>query len=218
LKENLSSMSVKAIFVLVAFATALNVSSQICSCNALTPKTLQRRSDAKHVANYDDFFLHRDTIGVKYIYRWQKKYKAKTDIIKTNPANPASRRQHDTPEDSLYILKGFMWFVKQEDNDCDLHMEIGTEDSADIRIVVEVPKENKSLQNKIFKKLESLHLKIMNCTVSTSKKAHFTTPIPVIVTGLGFYDASHKPDTNHGDAHSKKYSWELHPVKEIIFE
>ena len=195
-----------------------NVSAQVCSCKALTPKTLQRRSGAKHANNYDDFFLHKDTITVHYIYKWQKKYQAKTDIIKTNPANPASKRQHDTPEDSLYILKGFMWFVKQEDNDCDLHIEIGTKDSAATRIVVEVPRENQELRNKIFKKLESLHLKIVNCTISKSKKAHFKTPLPVIIIGLGFYDASHKPDTNHGDDHSKKYSWELHPVKEIIFE
>jgi hypothetical protein len=39
----------------------------------------------------------------------------------------------------------------------------------------------------------------------------------VLVTGVGFYDATHKPDTNHGDKHTRKYAWELHPVKEITF-
>jgi len=202
----------------MAVIVSANISAQICPCESTTVKPHQQRSGAKHVENYDDFILKEDTITVKYIYKWQKKYKAKTAIIKTNPTNPASKRQHDTPEDSLYILKGFMWFVKQEDNDCDLHIEIGTKDSAATRIIVEVPKENQELQNKIFEKLESLHLKIVNCTISNPKKAHFKTPLPVIIVGLGFYDASHKPDTNHGDAHSKKYSWELHPVKEIIFE
>jgi hypothetical protein len=195
-----------------------NISAQICPCKATTSKPNQHRSGAKHVIDYEDFSLKDDTITVNYIYKWQNKYESKTSTIKTNPQNPASKRQHDTPEDSLYILKGFIWFVKQEDNDCDLHIEIGTRDSSDTRIIVEVPKENKVLQNKIFKKLELLHLKILNCTISKAKKAHFKTPIPVVVIGLGFYDASHKPDTSHGDAHSKKYSWELHPVKEIIFK
>src|SRR5258708_7041147 len=149
-------MFLKIIPSLFILAIGLNASCQICSCKALAPKALQRRSGAKHATNYDNFFLHKDTITVSYIYKWQKKYQSKTDVIKTNPVNPVSKRQHDTPEDSLYILKGFIWFVKQEDNDCDLHIEIGTKDSADTRIVVEVTKENKMLQNKIFSKLDSL--------------------------------------------------------------
>ena len=57
----------------------------------------------------------------------------------------------------------------------------------------------------------------MDCTTSNNNVAHFDDPLPVIVIGLGFYDASHKPDTNHGDVHTRKYSWELHPVQDIIF-
>lgn len=195
-----------------------SASTQVCSCKATTQKSRQHRSDAKHTSNYDDFVLKEDTITVHYIYNWQKKYTPITNTIKTTPSNPASKRKHNTPEDTMYTLKGYMWFVKQEDNDCDFHIEIGTNDLADTRIVVEVPKENKTLQKKIYQHLDSLGLDVMNCGTSSSKKAHFATPLPVTVTGLGFYDATHKPNTNHGDAHTKKYSWELHPVKGIIFE
>jgi hypothetical protein len=57
----------------------------------------------------------------------------------------------------------------------------------------------------------------MHCGTSSSNVAHFDVPIHVVVTGLGFYDKSHASDTNHGDVHTKKYSWELHPVRDIDF-
>ena len=188
-----------------------------CSCTASTEKPRQHRSGAKHAENYDDFILKEDTITVAYINKWEKKFKALTNTIKTTPTNPASERKHDTPEDSLYILKGFMWFVKLEENDCDFHIEIGPRNVKGNRIIIEVTRENIELQKKIKEKLDELGLKIMHCGTSSTKTAHFDTPIPVVVTGLGFYDASHKPGTNHGDDHSKNFSWELHPVKDIVF-
>ena len=85
-------------------------------------------------------------------------------------------------------------------------------------MIVEVPEENTALQDKIKQKLGDLQLFIMGCNTQSSAKAHFTQGLPVVVTGLGFYDASHKPNTNHGDAHTKKYSWELHAVEDIEFQ
>lgn len=189
-----------------------------CPCSAGTKKANQHRSGAKHVTNYEDFVLKEDTITVAYINKWEKKFKAKTNTIKTIPTNPASKRKSGTPEDTLYVLKGFMWFVSQEDNDCDFHIEIGTDNVFANRIVVEVTKENTELQKKIRKELDARGEKILDCNTSSTEVAHFDNPIPVIIIGLGFYDTSHKPNTNHGDVHTKKYSWELHPVQEIIFE
>lgn len=204
------------LFAAVVHYTAAQVPS--CSCAAFTEKSRQRRSGAKHVTNYDDFVLKEDTITTAYIYKWERKYKTKTSGIKNTPTNHASQRKHDTPEDSVYILKGFMWFVKQEDNDCDFHIEIGPRNVFGNRIVVEVANENTDLQQKIREALTADGLKIMNCNTSNIKVAHFDVPVPVVVIGLGFYDASHKPNTNHGDIHTKRYSWELHPVKDIVFE
>jgi hypothetical protein len=210
----------KAILCFLFLAVCFDSFAQTpgCPCTASTQKANQHRSGAKHVTNYDNFILKEDTITVTYINKWEKKYKSKTKTIKTTPGNVASERKHDTPEDTLYILKGFMWFVKQEDNDCDLHIEIGPQNVLGNRIVVEVAKENSILQQKILDTLFNQGLKIMNCSTSNTKTAHFDEPLPVIVTGLGFYDASHKPKTNHGDVHTRKYSWELHPVRDIIFE
>lgn len=191
--------------------------AQSCSCAPSTKKANQHRSGAKHATNYDDFVLKEDTISVSYMYKWESKYKSKTATIKTTPTNPASKRKTGTPEDTLYILKGFMWFVSQEGNDCDFHIEIGTEDVFKVRMIVEVTKENTQLQKKIREELFGRGLAIMDCNTHSSNVAHFDTPLPVVVIGLGFYDKSHAPNTNHGDIHTKKYSWELHPVQDIIF-
>jgi hypothetical protein len=188
-----------------------------CPCTPGTDVTRQHRTKAKHETEYGNYFLKKDTITVSYIYKWQAKYQANTDGIVTNPQNPKSYRLKQTPEDTLYILSGYLWFVKQEDNDCDFHIEIGPKSKSGQRIVVEVPAENASLQASIHDYLEAKGLKIVNCNTSNSVKAHFATGIKVVVTGLGFYDASHKPNTNHGDSHTKKYSWELHPVRNIVF-
>lgn len=189
-----------------------------CDCSPTTKIEHQQRTSAKHESNYSKFPNKKDTITVDYIYNWEDNYSDKTQNIKTNPSNPMSERCKETPEDTLYILTGNMWFVKQEANDCDFHIEIGTDNPEDTRIIVEVEKENCELQKKIKEYLDSKGLKITNLTGNNAAKDHFNEGIPCIVTGLGFYDASHKSNTNHGDKHTKKYTWELHPVKEIVFK
>ena len=189
----------------------------ICNCTPSTQQDHQDRTEAKHVDNYNDFILKEDTVDVPYISKWQAKYKTKTNTITKKAHSANSARQHNTPEDSLYILKGYMWFVKTEGNDCDFHIEIGTTNVVRTRIVVEVAKENTAVQQKIKDHLDGLGLKIMGCGTNNTAIAHFDHPLECIVIGLGFYDASHKPMTNHGDVHTKRYSWELHPVKDIIF-
>jgi hypothetical protein len=205
------------IILLVFLISPMKAQSLSCPCEATTDISRQARTKAKHETNYKNYALKKDTINVKYIYKWQKRYHDLTKTITIKASKPSSLRKHGTSEDSLYILKGYLWFVKMEDNDCDFHMEIGTKNSYDTRIIIEATQENKLLQKKIENELQKRNLHILGCHYSNKAKAHFKKGIPVIVKGLGFYDASHKPDTNHGDKHTQKYSWELHPVQDIIF-
>jgi hypothetical protein len=208
----------KLIFFSVCFLALQNIClSQICNCQPGTVITNQHRTEAKHAENYDDFSVKGDTILVSYVDRWERKYKTITNTITRAAGSTNPGRQPHSPEDSLYVLKGFMWFVKQEENDCDLHIEIGPKNVMANRIVIEVTAENSDLQDKIKNHLDQIGEKIMHCGTSNSNTAHFDKPIPVIVIGLGFYDVSHKPNTNHGDVHTKRFSWELHPVQDIIF-
>jgi hypothetical protein len=189
----------------------------ICNCSPSTIIEHQSRTEAKHIVDYSVFHKKRDTINVRYIYTWEQTYNNITSKITVKPTSRNCLRQSNSPEDSFYCLKGYLWFVKMEENDCDYHMEIGTANPNDTRIVVEVAQENAALQQKIKAHLDSLNLKIKNCGHGSSTDTHFEHGLPVIVAGLGFYDASHKPNTNHGDEHTKKFSWELHPVKSVFF-
>ncbi len=114
-----------------------------------------------------------------------------------------------TPEDSLYILKGFMYYVRHEhqsDGDCDLHIEIGTADRTAFRAIVEVTRDNCILQKKI---LDFIYSK----GYATEKE--FPSGIPVVVKGLGFWDG-HSPAAEHGRHGKTNIScWELHPVEEL---
>jgi hypothetical protein len=204
-------------YLIMVSVTSILAQPVGCPCTPSTKVGNQQRSGAKHETNYGQYSRKKDTITVNYIYTWQTKYDALTSQITTNPGKATSKRKHGTPEDSLYILKGYMWFVKQEGNDCDFHFEIGPQNPTGTRIVVEVPQENKLLQEKIKQELDKRQLHIEGCKPGTSSDYHFPKGIPVVITGLGFYDATHKPNTNHGDAHTKLYSWELHPVKEVVF-
>jgi hypothetical protein len=193
--------------LIVSFLLAVKVSlSQ--ECTPTTVKTNQDRTKDKHVIDFKKFNEHKALIDTKYIGRWQKHYTALTDEIEPRAKNPASVRKSDTPEDSIYNLKGYMWFVKREGNDCDLHIEIGGKSGNGTRIIVEVPTENKKVQKKILDKMEKQSL---------SLNKHFVSGLPVMVRGVGFYDASHEPGTNHGDEHCNRYSWELHPVIDLDF-
>lgn len=207
----------KYILIYAAISLFFKTEKKTCTCSATTQSSHQERTAAKHEKHYEKFKKKKGTIDIAYIYKWEKKYASLTKTIGVKPNNPKSLRKHNSPEDTLYTLKGYLWFVKTEGNDCDYHMEIGTKESNATRIIVEVPKENQALQKKIKVHLDKLKLKVMGCGTENTKIAHFTKGIPVTVTGLGFYDASHKPNEDHGDNHTKKYSWELHPVKDLTF-
>ena len=201
-------------FNLISFIYA---EAQDCTCKALLPIQFQPRGPEKNIIKDSAFNKVNRVLSINDIYNWQKKYEKLTGTISWNPGNRNSKRRPGTPEDSLYIIKGYMWFVHQIGFDCDYHIEIGTKDSSATRIIVEVPYTNLSVQNKIKAHLDRLDLPILGCTEKNPLKAHFSKGIPVLIIGYGFYDSFHKVNKNHGDQHTKKYLWEIHPVTEINF-
>ncbi|MBK5273398.1 MAG: hypothetical protein JJE22_20550, partial [Bacteroidia bacterium] len=92
---------------MLSFCSLFALAQSPCNCSASTQESHQDRTDAKHATNYDDFALKEDTVDISYVSKWQRKYRTKTNTI-TKSANGAnSQRQPDTPEDSLYIFKGY---------------------------------------------------------------------------------------------------------------
>jgi hypothetical protein len=199
MKKIISLLSFLLIFVSYSFAQ-----KDPCTCNETTPKENQNRTKAKHVTNYGSFSKAKYDIVPEDIITWQDQYSTYTRDIKKG-----TDRVNDTPEDSLYTLHGYMYFLKQEANDCDFHIEIGPKSiKSKRRVIVEVSKENCDLQKEILTYIKSKGFK---------KNKQFTKGLKCTVVGLGFYDAAHKPN-RHGGIFTHKSSWELHPVKSIKFE
>lgn len=196
---------IKLLFsVLFIFTSFSFAQKDPCSCNETTAKENQHRTKAKHVTNYESYPEAKYDIVPEDIITWQDLYSSYTREIKKE-----TDRVKETPEDSLYTLHGYIYFIKQEANDCDFHIEIGPKNiKSKRRIIVEVSKENCNLQKEI---LDYIKLK------GFKKNNQFTKGLKCTVVGLGFYDAAHKPN-KHGGIFTHKSSWELHPVKSVKFE
>ncbi len=149
----------KNIFIILLL---LFISSQIYNHNMILVAVKEQiqmfnTGKAKHETNFNTFAKSNDTITIETILSWEKKYKTKTNQI--NRKNVNLTRVRETPEDSLYILKGYMYFVKHEKSsggDCDFHIEIGPVKKSKRRIVVEITKDNCSEQKKVMDHIKGL--------------------------------------------------------------
>ncbi len=169
------------------------------------------RYHEKRETDFGKYAVVQNPITSNDVIDWQKTYRDVTKSLKSR--SKEAPRAEGTPEDSLYTLKGYMWYVKHEssgtDPDCDFHIEIGPKGKAGKRVVVEVTMDKCGLQQEILDTLSARGYKL---------RKEFTHGIPCTVIGLGFYDGVHPP-AGHGRKNKTTFSsWELHPVKSIIFE
>jgi hypothetical protein len=190
---------------LLALAGVLMASAQQdpCNCKPNVGKKRPYRLDAKWETKYDSYPVCPDTIVSSTVRAWEPRYQKqmKRDVIWS------TKRIKKTPEDTLYVLKGWMWYVKQE-VDCDFHIEIGPKAKSGKRTVVEVTKNSCKLEEAILKRMEQEGYKLAK---------EFKKGIPCVVVGLGFYDGQH-PLKSHSRAAERGSSWELHPVQSIEFQ
>jgi hypothetical protein len=200
----------------ILYALLLLVSVQIalagdpCGCKDIKG-THHYRHNQKHETDYEKFPKAKDAIASQDIIGWQKRYVQAMKATKSKSLDQP--RKKNTPEDSLYTLKGYIWYVKHEKSgkgaDCDFHIEIGTKNRSGRRVVVEVTKDNCRLQQEILDTMQSHGF---------SLKKEFDQGIPCTVVGLGFYDGVHPPSGHGRKGKTTFSSWELHPVKSIMFE
>jgi len=124
----------------------------------------------------------------------------------------------DPRENAVVIVKGDLWQINVEPNDCDFHLEIseigGT--STSDRVIVEIP------QTARFTATRNAFLRGLHAAgVRLRSRTPLTHPIRVQVLGFMFFDAWHFSATNprgnnHGSAQVDSI-WEVHPVWGIIF-
>jgi len=125
----------------------------------------------------------------------------------------------DPRESQVVTLKGDLWRVNVEANDCDFHLEISGigGGSTDDRIIVEIPQAPKFLaaRNALLQALTAHGVRL-------KAQTPLATSIRVQVLGFSFYDAWHysSNDPQRGHAHGSAQVgslWEIHPVWAIIF-
>lgn len=146
-------------------------------------------------------------------------------VISATPATGVSQagfRTLDAPLDprelQVVTLKGDLWRVNVEANDCDFHLEISGigGGKGDDRIIVEIP------QGPNFVAARNALLQALKVNgVKLKAQTPLAQPIPVQVLGFSFYDAWHfssnNPQRGHGHGSAQVASlWEIHPVFAII--
>jgi hypothetical protein len=125
----------------------------------------------------------------------------------------------DPREASVLTLKGDLWAINIEPNDCDFHLEVsevgGSVDND--RVIVEIPQTPPfvAARNALLNKLHA-------AGVTLHARTKLTQPIRVQVLGFAFYDAWHFSSTdpqrgNHHGSPQVASIWEIHPVWAIIF-
>jgi hypothetical protein len=205
----------KALAFLLFFAAAGIASAQDpCACSGTDPSG-QYRTTVKHRKTYSDYPKPSQRITPQTIISWQSLYDSKTQDVNRGKINLG--KISGTPEDTLYTLEGYIYYVKLEE-DCDFHIEVGPADNTAHRAAVEVTEDYCCIRQKLIDRL-SQYFKDKGKKVPKSYTTgrEFPEGIKVTFKGLGFYDGWHGPD-QHGRILTHGSSWELHPIVDIWFE
>jgi hypothetical protein len=125
----------------------------------------------------------------------------------------------DPRETSILTLKGDLWAINIEPNDCDFHLEVsdvGAASDAD-RVIVEIPQTAPFVAAR-----NALLAKLHTAGITLHVRTTLTHPIRIQVLGFSFYDAWHfsANDPQRGNHHGSPQVgslWEIHPVWAIIF-
>ena len=186
------------------FPFSLNQQQQDNVCGCIPAKSVSEfyRAEAKYEREFSKYPEHAGIITSETVREWEKIYKKKANKIAVN-----SQRMKGTPEDSIYSLTGYIYHAKMNKNDCDLHLEIGTENKNTLRAVAEITKDNCKLQEQIIQQLKEKGFVIGKQNA---------TGIKCTVRGLGFYDGKHPGKKNK--KHEKGSAWEIHPVISMELE
>ena len=173
-----------------------------CGCVSLKSQSELYRPEAKYEKDFTKYAEHSGIITSETVRSWEKMYKSSA-----NKVFEFAPRMKNTPEDSVYVLSGYIYEAKMNKNDCDLHLEIGTEHPNVLRTVAEITKDNCKLQEQIIQQLKEKGFEIGKQNLKGIKCS---------IKGMGFYDGKHPQKSNK--KYEKGSAWEIHPVISIELE
>src|ERR1041385_5047818 len=139
----------KTVFIfLFCFSLCLAYSkSDLCNCIPKVGEKKPFRLTAKWETKGKDFPRAKKEIQPSSLYTWETKYSKFADSSTVIWKTP---RLTHTPEESLYTMKGWLWFVKKE-KDCDFHIQIGRKNKGAFkRAVVELTVKQCSIQKELL--------------------------------------------------------------------
>ncbi len=189
-----------------------------CSCTPSVGSIRPYRLPAKWETLGHTYPKGKKSLKPSTIHSWETKYSAKANST-TVAWN--TTRLVATPEESLYTLKGYLWYVKKE-VDCDYHIQIGKKSKgAAKRAVVELTIKQCTIQKTLLDTLQGRGYTL----TQIRNGVELTKGIQVTIQGLGFYDWQHqlKEPNDNTDADSPLWkqegtAWELHPVISFEFD
>lgn len=172
--------------------------------------------------------------GGEYRYRWAQKVDTALQAATPEPmtvtkilkdwASPAVTKAdwckaRADSEQHVYVLTGWVRFVKEEANDGDWHIELTANRTSPRSscIVAEIPSDDYGDQ---FGTVRDEFLQLVGLSDVTQKGDSLKPAVHVRVTGAAFYDGWHRgasaPDGKHGHCNkSLRALWEIHPVYRI---
>jgi hypothetical protein len=174
--------------------------------------------------------------GGEHHYRWTQKVDTSLETVTPEPVTvtkilsgwsaPAiGHTQADwckariDPEKHVYLLTGWVRFVKEESNDLDWHIELTANRTSPMPscIVAEILSDE---YGDLFAAVRDSFLAVTGRTDVTQKGDTVRPPVKIKVTGAAFYDGWHRSasgtDGNHGHCNkSQRALWEIHPVYRV---
>ena len=189
-------------FLLCAFLVTayINFSSpDRCDCK---PEDHPYRALAKHDILLKELPERKSFITTETIRSWEKKYLVDL-LIEENE----SGRMNNTPEDTIYKLKGYLYEIKTNKADCDLHLQVGPKNPNASRVVIEIPPEKCALQDSVIAQFMRKGYKTDR---QLFKGVYFEA------RGPAFFDGNNRG--RPGKKHTAGCTWEIHPVVSFQFK
>ncbi len=152
-----------------------------------------------------------DIIHAGDMYAWPELTAEETAAASTKPANKT--------ESQTFTLDAYLWQVKVEGNDCEIHLELNDSRTNPIskRVIAEIPPDP-PFEKDYQSVLRLIKEQFAPLSFGPDSAFRFHEPIHIRITGFAFFDGIHKryseikgQNGGHGTAPVQTF-WELHPA------
>src|ERR1051326_190811 len=117
----ISLKNTRCIFFACSLVSGSVTDNGRCNC-VPAEKEHPYRYEAKHDTAFSKYAERKSFITTEDVRKWEMQYSYAESFT-----GKESERMENTPEDTLYNFKGWLYEVKTTEDDCDLHLQAGPE-------------------------------------------------------------------------------------------